>query len=283
MLVERRVPPATAARCEEIHATGGLGPPPPGAMPDVLPPSGEASRDVLMHDASLGGRQDRCALHVPSLASHLAYLPPGCLLCTHHAPPSQAPPFLGQLERHAYCQGGRQYYLNSILPFVTTSRASLPCSAAEGSIAARQKKPTAGSPSSGNKQEGFLPGVKPAGRMFCPRPLSFAVHPAYRGVASISSCIDVRAGASLPGTWPGTGGSAWGAPRRAYVAMTWTGASSIMTPSASFGRNVHSAGWKARARCGGNSEPRPTPWPLMGSQSLTYQLAQTLHMHAWDV
>jgi hypothetical protein len=66
MLVERRVDPAIAARCEEIHAAGGLGPPPPGAMPDVLPPSGEASRDVLMHDASVGGQQDLCALHVPS-------------------------------------------------------------------------------------------------------------------------------------------------------------------------------------------------------------------------
>ena len=73
MLVERRVPPATAARCEEIHAAGGLGPPPPGAMPDVLPPSGEASRDVVMLDASLGRHQDRCALYVPSLASHFAY------------------------------------------------------------------------------------------------------------------------------------------------------------------------------------------------------------------
>lgn len=184
MLVERRVPPAIAARCEEIHAAGGLSPPPPGAMPDVLPPSGEASRDVVMLDASLGRRQDRCALYVPSLASHLAYLP-GCLLCTYHAPPSPALPFLGQLERHARCK-----------------------------------------------------------------------------VASVNSCIDVYAGASLPGT----GCSAWDAPRRAYVAMTWTGASSTTTPSASCGRSAPSAGWKARARWGGNSKPRLSVWPLMESQ-----------------
>ena len=161
---------------------GGLGPPPPGAMPDVLPPSGEASRDVVMHDDSLGRCQNRCAPYVPSLASHLAYLPPGAYLSKYHAPPSPALPFLGQVERHAY-----------------------------------------------------------------------------RGLASISCCIDdAHVGTSLPGSWPGTGGSAWGAPPHAYVAMTWTGASSTTTPSASCGRNVPSAGWKPRARWGGNSEPRPS-------------------------
>ena len=39
LLVERRVPPALAQRCEEVHAAGGLSSPPPGALPDVLPPA----------------------------------------------------------------------------------------------------------------------------------------------------------------------------------------------------------------------------------------------------
>ncbi|CAL8469143.1 g8684 [Coccomyxa elongata] len=38
MLVEARVPAALAARCEAIHAAGGLGPPPPGALADDPPP-----------------------------------------------------------------------------------------------------------------------------------------------------------------------------------------------------------------------------------------------------
>lgn len=38
MLVETRVPAALAARCEAIHAAGGLGPPPPGALADDPPP-----------------------------------------------------------------------------------------------------------------------------------------------------------------------------------------------------------------------------------------------------
>ena len=59
LLVERRVPPALAVRCEEIHAAGGLGTPPPGAMPDVLPPAAEAPRQAFLLDANLDGRSDR--------------------------------------------------------------------------------------------------------------------------------------------------------------------------------------------------------------------------------
>ena len=79
----------------------------------------------------------------------------------------------------AHAQGGRQHDFNGILSFVMTSCASLPCSAADGKIVAHQKKPIAGFPGSGNRQESVLPGVKPAGRMFCPRQISFAVHPAH--------------------------------------------------------------------------------------------------------
>ena len=80
---------------------------------------------------------------------------------------------------HRHCQGGRQYNLNGILPFVMTSCASPPCSATSGKIAAHHNKPTAGFPGSSNKQEGVLPGVKPNGRMFCPWPTRFAVHPGH--------------------------------------------------------------------------------------------------------
>ena len=59
LLLERRVPPALAARCEEIHAAGGLGPPPPGAMPDVLPPALEASPEGILANAGSGRRLDR--------------------------------------------------------------------------------------------------------------------------------------------------------------------------------------------------------------------------------
>ena len=72
LLVERRVPPALAARCEEIHAAGGLGPPPPGAMPDVLPPAAEATRQAFLPDANLDGRSDRWVPAV-SLAGTLSY------------------------------------------------------------------------------------------------------------------------------------------------------------------------------------------------------------------
>ncbi len=58
-LVEQRVPPAVAQRCEEIHAAGGLGPPPLGALPDVLPPAVEAAAPSGLLDARLGGARDR--------------------------------------------------------------------------------------------------------------------------------------------------------------------------------------------------------------------------------
>ena len=74
-------------------------------------------------------------------------------------------------------QDGQNFHSNDILPFFLTSCASLSCSAAYGKTAAHQKKPIAGFPGSGNKQEGVLPGVEPAGRMFCPRPIRFAVQP----------------------------------------------------------------------------------------------------------
>jgi len=60
LLVERRVPPAVAARCEEIYAAGGMGPPPPGAMPDVLPPTLRALPNAGLLGARLGIQPDRC-------------------------------------------------------------------------------------------------------------------------------------------------------------------------------------------------------------------------------
>ena len=62
LLVERRVPPAVAARCEEIHAAGGLGPPPPGAMPDVLPPTLHDPPNAGLLGARLGLQPDRYLL-----------------------------------------------------------------------------------------------------------------------------------------------------------------------------------------------------------------------------
>ena len=54
----------------------------------------------------------------------------------------------------------------------------------------------------------------------------------------------------------GTGGGAsWGAAHPAYVAMTWTGASSIWTPSACSGNTELSAGLRARHRCGAALSP----------------------------
>ena len=64
LLVERRVNPAVAARCEEIHAAGGLGLPPPGAMPDVLPPTLRASPNAGLLGARLGIQPDRCILNL---------------------------------------------------------------------------------------------------------------------------------------------------------------------------------------------------------------------------
>ncbi|CAL5230062.1 g13513 [Coccomyxa viridis] len=64
LLAERRVPPAVAQRCEEIHAAGGLGPPPPGALPDVLPPAVEAAPAHGPLDARLSGARDRDAANM---------------------------------------------------------------------------------------------------------------------------------------------------------------------------------------------------------------------------
>ena len=109
-------------------------------------------------------------------------------------------------------QGGRQYHFNGILPFVSTSCASLPCSASYGKIAAQQKKPTAGFHGSGDKQESVLPGVNPAGRMFCPRPITFAVHPGtptpfegmpQQGVSAPALCMIADRKKILP-HWPQT-------------------------------------------------------------------------------
>jgi hypothetical protein len=44
-----------------------------------------------------------------------------------------------------------------------------------GKIAAHQKMPIADFPGSRNKQGGVLPGVLPADRTFCPRPMNSAV------------------------------------------------------------------------------------------------------------
>ncbi len=71
LLAERRVPPAVAQRCEEIHAAGGLGPPPPGALPDVLPPAVEAAPAHGPLDARLSGARDRYAPGLPFLSSCL--------------------------------------------------------------------------------------------------------------------------------------------------------------------------------------------------------------------
>ena len=59
LLVERRVLPALAQRCEEIQAAGGLGSPPPGALPDVLPPVMSAPPNTRLLDPRLDGRPNR--------------------------------------------------------------------------------------------------------------------------------------------------------------------------------------------------------------------------------
>lgn len=65
LLVERRVPPALAQRCEDIHAAGGLGPAPPGALPDVLPPAAGPTANTGLLSARMGGSQDRYLPDLP--------------------------------------------------------------------------------------------------------------------------------------------------------------------------------------------------------------------------
>lgn len=71
LLVERRVPPAVAQRCAEIHAAGGLGPAPPGALPDVLPLAVEAAPDAGVLDARPSAPPNR---YLPGLPSSKLYL-----------------------------------------------------------------------------------------------------------------------------------------------------------------------------------------------------------------
>ena len=71
LLVERRVPLKVAQRCEELHAAGGPGPPPAGALPDVLPPAVEAAPPNSILDIRSSGARDR---YLPDLTSYHSWL-----------------------------------------------------------------------------------------------------------------------------------------------------------------------------------------------------------------
>ena len=75
LLVERRVPPTLAQRCEDMHAAGGPGPPPPGALPDVLPPAAVATPHTGLLSARMGGPQDRYLPDMPHLHQAASCVP----------------------------------------------------------------------------------------------------------------------------------------------------------------------------------------------------------------
>jgi len=74
-------------------------------------------------------------------------------------------------------QGGRQTSFNGIQPCVMNLSNILACLATFGKRAAFQKEVIAGFPGLSNRQEDVSPGVKPAGLIFCPRPINIAVQP----------------------------------------------------------------------------------------------------------